>query len=47
MKIESFQENLNFNDSKVITQVLLETSFSEENEDYKRMLVNIYKANKK
>ncbi len=30
MKIESFNENLNFNDNKIVTKLLLETSFSKE-----------------
>lgn len=30
MKIESFNNNLNFNDNKIVTKVLLETSFSKE-----------------
>jgi quercetin dioxygenase-like cupin family protein len=30
MKIESFTENLDFNDTKIVTKVLLETSFSKE-----------------
>lgn len=30
MKIESFNENLNFSDQKIVTKVLLETSFSKE-----------------
>lgn len=30
MNIESFHEDLNFNDNKIVTKVLLETSFSKE-----------------
>jgi quercetin dioxygenase-like cupin family protein len=30
MKIESFNQNLDFNDDKIVTKVLLETSFSKE-----------------
>lgn len=30
MKIESFIENLDFNDTKIVTKVLLESSFSKE-----------------
>ncbi|KYG74740.1 quercetin dioxygenase-like cupin family protein [Roseivirga ehrenbergii] len=30
MKIESFNENLDFNEKKIVTKVLLETSFSKE-----------------
>lgn len=30
MNMASFNENLDFNDTKIITQVLLETSFSKE-----------------
>jgi quercetin dioxygenase-like cupin family protein len=30
MKIESFVENLDFNDHKIVTKVLLESSFSKE-----------------
>lgn len=30
MKIESFNENLEFNDNRVVTKVLLESSFSKE-----------------
>ena len=30
MKIESFNENLDFNDTKIVTKVLLESSFSKE-----------------
>jgi len=30
MKIESFIENLDFNDNKIVTKVLLESSFSKE-----------------
>lgn len=30
MKITSFNENLNFNDEKIVTQVVLESSFSKE-----------------
>lgn len=30
MKIESFNDNLDFNDKKIVTKVLLETSFSKE-----------------
>ncbi|HDZ07091.1 hypothetical protein LCGC14_0166730 [marine sediment metagenome] len=30
MEIISFTENLNFNDQKIVTKVLLETSFSKE-----------------
>jgi quercetin dioxygenase-like cupin family protein len=30
MKIESFNDNLDFNDNKVVTKVLLESSFSKE-----------------
>jgi len=30
MNIESFTENLNFNDQKVVTKVILETPFSKE-----------------
>lgn len=30
MKIESFNESLNFSDDKIVTKVLLETSFSKE-----------------
>ena len=30
MKIESFNENLDFNDDKIVTKVLLESSFSKE-----------------
>lgn len=30
MKITSFNENINFNDEKIVTQVLLESSFSKE-----------------
>lgn len=30
MKIESFNENLDFNDNRIVTKVLLETSFSKE-----------------
>lgn len=30
MKIESFNDNLDFNDNKIVTKVLLETSFSKE-----------------
>jgi len=30
MKIESFNENLDFNDNRIVTKVLLESSFSKE-----------------
>jgi len=30
MKIESFNQQLDFNDNKIVTKVLLETSFSKE-----------------
>lgn len=30
MKIESFNENLDFNNDKIVTKVVLETSFSKE-----------------
>ncbi len=30
MKIDSFNENLDFNDHKIVTKVLLESSFSKE-----------------
>lgn len=30
MKIESFNENLDFNDDRIVTKVLLESSFSKE-----------------
>jgi len=30
MKIKSFSENLDYNDNRIVTQVILETSFSKE-----------------